>query len=200
MKTTNLCRVVALGAALSGVGSIATAQDQTMSEIRILPYPSVNCPKDFASLDGQLMAINSNQALYSLLGTTFGGDGRTTFGLPEARGRVTVDNGTPTTFPGGTYTEGSKFGQETVSDVAQHTHIFVQGSASDGNAGEPGGAVLANVPVAKVYKTPPVTQSGVMATGTIGPEPSAPASVPNMQPSSVLNLCIAMTGIYPSRN
>lgn len=191
-----------LGAALSvaafaAIPAQASAQDQVMSSIRILPYTR-GCPLDYTPLNGQMMAVVDNQALFSLLGCTYGGDCRTTFAPPDARGRVLVGNGS---LPGGdTYNLGQSFGAETVSQVPQHTHAAVLGSAQDGNSTDPDNNVVATVTVAKVYKSESATSVGAMAAGTIGMPAGSVPSVPNTQPSTVLNFCLVTDGIYPQRN
>lgn len=158
-------------------------------------------PKTFAHCDGRLMSIAQNQALYSLLGTQFGGDGITTFGLPDMRGRAPVAYGTsvdqawqPTPM-----TMGQQGGTETVTlNLAQlpsHTHLL-QGSSTSGQVKNPTNAVIGSTTNA-LYgdaSSNVVTLDTRTCGAAGGNQPH-----PNMQPYSVVNFCIALTGIFPSR-
>jgi microcystin-dependent protein len=160
-------------------------------------------PRGFALCQGQLLAIAQNTALFSLLGTTYGGDGKVTFGLPDLRGRAPVGAGqgaglTPVSL-------GQVAGKAAVtvlqSQLPMHTHfINANGSASDGSTPSPG-AVLApfgdSVTPLTAYATAAAnttmsSQSLQMAGG------SQPVSV--MNPFLGINFIIAVQGIYPSRN
>ncbi len=161
-----------------------------LSEIRIFAFNYA--PRAWAFCNGQLLPINQNQALFSLLGTTYGGNGQTTFALPDLRSCVPIHSGSG-------FTLGQKGGQPahtlTMSEMPQHIHMM-QASSTDGNAPVPGGDVLArNVsniygPVQNLVATNPlnVTNFG----GSQAHE--------NRQPFLVLNFCIALQGIFPSPN
>jgi len=161
-----------------------------LSEIRIMAFNFP--PKGWAQCNGQLLPINQNQALFSLLGTTFGGDGRTTFALPDLRGRV------PIHFGGG-FSLGQAGGQEfhtlTMTEMPTHTH-FAQGTSLVGNQAVAGGNVLANT-AALIYDAPNALTT--LQPGTIsnigGSQPHE-----NRQPYQVVNFCIALIGVFPSRN
>ncbi len=156
-------------------------------------------PKGYASCEGQLLAIASNQALFSLLGTTFGGDGRTTFALPDLRGRVPVGQGQG---PGLSSRQlGEVSGVENVTllttNLPAHTHQLSAVSEA-GDTAAPSGTFLANTgALDREYKstgTPvPMNTAAIGATG--GNQPHN-----NMQPYLVLNFYIAIVGIFPSRN
>ncbi len=148
-------------------------------------------PRGWAFCDGQILPINQNQSLFSLLGTTFGGDGRTSFALPDLRGRTPVHIGTGVTW-------GQKAGEEThslqASEIPQHTHT-AQASSTSGDAPIPTGFVLASSgntygPAANLQSTHPET---VTNTGSGNGHQ-------NMQPYLAVQFCIAITGLFPSRN
>jgi microcystin-dependent protein len=153
-------------------------------------------PRGWALCNGQLLPINQNQALFSLLGTTYGGDGRTTFALPDLQGRVPVHAG------GGSVQLGEKSGSETVtlagSQVPAHAHAIL-GSANQANSTNPAGRVLAQKPRggANVF--------GGAANTTLAPETlatSAGVAQPhdNVQPFCAVNFVIALIGIFPTRD
>lgn len=160
-----------------------------LSEVRIFSFGFP--PKGWALCNGQLLPIAQNQALFSLLGTTFGGDGRTTFGLPNLRGRA------PLHFGAG-YTLGEAAGSEAVTltpqQMPQHFH-FVQGSPTNANALAPAGGVLGGANA--TYRSPDnllaIHSATISQYG--GSQPHA-----NMQPYLVLSFCIALIGIFPSQN
>jgi microcystin-dependent protein len=165
-----------------------------LSEIRIMSF--VFAPKGWALCNGQLLPINQNQALFSLLGTTFGGDGRTNFALPDLRGRTPIHVGSG-------HTLGEKDGHpaHTLSIAELPTHVHVAQASSIGAAtADPTNALFAQPPAAMgtVYST---TASQLTALN--------PASVTNvggsqahlnMQPFLTLSFCIALQGIFPSPN
>jgi microcystin-dependent protein len=156
-------------------------------------------PRGFASCEGQLLSIAQNTALFSLLGTTFGGDGRITFALPDLRGRVPMGRGSG---PGlSLRTLGETGGMETVtlisSQMPAHTHSL-QAVSDAGDASAPAGNYLAHTgALDKEYKSGgPVVAMNSSAIGTSGS--SQPHN--NMPPFLVLNFYIALEGIYPARN
>ena len=161
-----------------------------LSEIRIMSFSFA--PKGWAMCNGQLLPINQNQALFSLLGTTYGGDGRVNFALPDLRGRVPMHEGN-------THTLGERGGSQehtlTMGQLPEHTHA-VRVSTAAGTTTGAAGSVLAKAP-ANTYASP--SQLVAMA-------PSASASVGgsqahlNMQPFLALTFCIALQGIFPSPN
>lgn len=168
---------------------------QYMGEVRLFPYNFA--PKTWAYCAGQLLAIAQNSALFSLLGTTYGGNGVTTFALPDLRGRAI--NGV-----GGGYIEGQMAGQENVSLIQSqlpfHNHNWVATSDAANSApptdnhlgsGRAGGAPVA------LYDQ--LTQPVTLAPTTLGLSGGSQPH-PNMQPYLVMAYCIAMQGIFPSRN
>lgn len=161
-----------------------------LSEIRIMSF--VFAPKGWALCNGQLLPINQNQALFSLLGTTFGGDGRVNFALPDLRSRVPIHVGSG-------HTLGERGGEPahtlSVAELPQHTHVFNANSGT-GTATNPNGAVLSKAP-ANLYGPP---------TGLVAMNAAASVNVGgsqahlNMQPFLTLSFCIALQGIFPSPN
>lgn len=157
-------------------------------------------PRGWAFCDGQMMSISQNTALFSLLGTVYGGDGRTTFGLPDLRGRVSLHQGTG---PGlSHYNIGQRGGVESVTltqaQMPAHNHA-VQCVSSNGNVASPVGALPAAEVAAGADIWSNAAANGQMAATMIA---SAGGSQPhsNIQPYLVLNWCIALQGLYPSRN
>jgi microcystin-dependent protein len=160
-----------------------------MSEIRM--FSSNFAPKGWALCDGQLLPINQNQALFSLLGTTYGGNGQTNFALPDLRGRVPMHMGAG-------FTLGEVSGTETVtlqmSEMPAHTHL-VAASGADATLNSPAGNVFAVSP-GNVYENSGGTP--LMAptiTNTGGSQPHE-----NRQPLLAITFCIALQGIFPSQN
>ena len=166
--------------------------DQYVGEIRLVPYTFA--PSGWALCAGQLLPINQNQALFSLLGTNFGGDGRTTFALPDLRGRVPLGAGQAA---GGTsYAVGSSGGQEsvklTVSSLPAHAHP-IRANSGASTTTHPVGAV----PAAGGAYAP--TQNAAMNSATAGKTGGGQAHE-NRQPYLALNYIIALVGIFPSQN
>ena len=158
-----------------------------LSEIRLMSF--VFAPKGWALCNGQLLPINQNQALFSLLGTTFGGDGRVNFALPDLRGRTPIHVGSG-------HTLGEKGGEQahtlSISELPTHTHVL-QGSSTNAGTNSPNGNVFANSTA--VYHA---------ATNLISLQPSSVTNIGgsqahlNMQPFLTLSYCIALQGIFPS--
>lgn len=163
-----------------------------LAEIRMMGFNFP--PRGWAFCDGQILPINQNQSLYSLLGTTYGGDGRTSFALPDLRGRVPIHVGSDA---GSTFTEGQKSGEEmhtlAANEMPQHRH-GVDASANDGNNPIPADNTLAgfnngfNGGGSLVTLSTEVTHAGGSQAHN------------NMQPTMTVNYCIALQGLFPSRN
>jgi microcystin-dependent protein len=168
-----------------------------LGEIRLFPYTFA--PRNWAFCAGQIMAISQNQALFALLGTNYGGNGVTTFGLPDLRGRVAMSSG-QSAASGTLYNVGQVAGSETVTLIStqmpMHNHTIAV-ATEDADQKNPTGQVLA-APGAPAYAAPSNINANLapQAVGMAGG--SQPH--PNMQPYQVLNYCIAMVGIFPSRN
>jgi microcystin-dependent protein len=149
-------------------------------------------PRGWATCDGQILPINTNQSLYSLLGTTYGGDGRTSFGLPDLRGRVAfgVGNGANLGVKGGEETHSL-----TTAEIPAHDHKVYGTNAGNGGV-DPSGQLLAN-PGTLTYNTPDNLTN--MRAGTLGNTGQGQGHE-NMSPFLTLNFCIALQGLFPSRN
>lgn len=171
---------------------------------QIQPMAFNFAPKGWAECDGQLLPINQYNALFALLGTIYGGNGQTTFALPDLRSRVPVNFGVSQT--GERFTLGEVGGTETVTlSVAQlpiHNHQFM-GSSADGTSLFPlddaalAKATIPNKTANDFYgpQSPPQSLNPASITSTGSTE-----AHDNMQPYLTLNWCIALSGIFPSRN
>jgi microcystin-dependent protein len=161
-----------------------------LSEIRIFSFNFP--PKSWALCNGQLLPINQNQALFALLGTTYGGNGQTTFALPDLRGRVPMHTG-------GGLVLGQRAGEEahtlSLAEMPAHTH---QAKAS-------GNGPTVTAPTGNFWSS----NTGFTAYGTAGDTAMAPAAIgntggsqahENRSPYLTLNYCIALQGIFPSQN
>lgn len=161
-----------------------------LAEIRMVGFNFA--PRGWAFCDGQILPINQNQSLYSLLGTTYGGDGRTSFALPDLRGRVPI-------HVNAEHREGQKSGEEThtlqTNEMPQHNHAAMA-STSETGATTVTGNVLANGGDA-LYHDPPGTTTLISATIT---NVGGGQAHDNMMPWLALNFCIALQGLFPSRN
>lgn len=160
-----------------------------LAEIRIMSFEFA--PKGWALCNGQLLPINQNQALFSLLGTTYGGDGRVNFALPDLRARVPVHEGSG-------HTLGERGGEQahtlSISELPTHTHL-VQASSAPGTAVNPAGAVLASA--SNVYRQ--ADNLTALNAASVTNAGGSQAHL-NMQPFLALNFCIALQGIFPSPN
>ncbi len=159
-----------------------------LSEIRIMSF--VFAPKGWALCNGQLLPINQNQALFSLLGTTFGGDGRVNFALPDLRGRTPIHVGSG-------HTLGERGGEQahtiSIAELPQHTHVARATSAIQ-NSLLPTNNFFAATTPSEVYSG---TFDGAMLPQSIGNTGGSQAHL-NMQPFLTLNFSIALQGIFPS--
>ncbi len=170
-----------------------------LAEVRLVGFNFA--PRGWAFCDGQILPINQNQSLYSLLGTTYGGDGRTSFALPDMRGRTPIHTGSDGFGP--FHSLGQKSGEEThtlsAAEMPQHDHSLratgnQAGTGADGVVAT--GRVWAQSPIS-IYHDPalPVNMNSNAVSnvgGTQGHE--------NMQPYLAVNFCIALQGLFPSRN
>ncbi len=174
-----------------------------LSQIEAFPYNFA--PQGWAFCAGQLLPINQNSALFALLGTTFGGDGQTTFALPDLRGRIAVGYGQgPGLSP---YVLGQFGGEEThtltVTETSAHNHLInADNNGTTGGSNTPGAAVTlgsgyvseTGSPPANIYSSaaPTIAMSSLGATGGQPHE--------NRMPYLALNYCIALQGVFPSQN
>ena len=160
-----------------------------LSEIRVFSFNFA--PKGWAQCNGQFLPINQNQALFSLLGTTYGGNGQTTFALPNLQGSAPI-------HMGGGHTLGERGGEQnhtlSVAEMPTHTHPLV---ASSANASQAAPANTIQAAANNAY-TPPSALTAI-TPGTVTTVGGSQAHL-NMQPFLTLNFSIALQGIFPSQN
>ena len=158
-----------------------------LGELRLMSFNFA--PSGWAQCNGQFLPINQNQPLFSLLGTMYGGKGQTTFQLPDLRGRVGLHRS-------GQYTQGSAFGEEahtlSQAETPAHNHL-IQASSQEGNQAAP--SILASA--GNFYR--PFSDPTTLQPETLSNVGGSQAHN-NMPPYLVLNWCIALIGIFPSRN
>ena len=163
-----------------------------LSEIRIMSFGFA--PKGWAQCNGQLMPINQNQALFSLLGTTFGGDGRVNFALPDLRGKVPIHVGSG-------HTLGEKGGEQahtlSIAELPEHVHVFNASTNVAGAGVGPGNNFLAQSSGIFLYGA--ASNLVAMAPNAVSNTGGSQAHL-NMQPFLTLTFCIALQGIFPSPN
>jgi microcystin-dependent protein len=177
--------------------------DYFLGEIRLFAFGQA--PNDWIVCNGQSLPIQSNVALYSLLGTTYGGDGKTTFNVPDLRGRVPVQISQ-------TIKQGFAGGTETVTlTTAQHSHP-VKAYSTAGNSGALASAFPAQNTVPSATPAPPAASNLYGAASANNLVSISPASVSNSgsvanptahenrQPTIAMNYCIATVGLFPPRN
>jgi microcystin-dependent protein len=170
-----------------------------MGQIGMMAFPFA--PKNYAFCNGQLMSVSQNQALFALLGTQYGGDGNVTFALPNLQGvsPVSAMGSVDASWQPPIYAQGTIAGLENVTllpdNVASHTHMLLAGSLPATDTDPVDGEVL-GVSSKPIYAPP--KNLVPLAGGPLGSGASAPH--PNMQPFLVINMCIALSGVFPSRN
>ena len=209
----NYC--IALQGIYPSAGSPAMSDEPFITEVVLFSFNFA--PRGWAQCNGQLLPINQNQAMFALIGTTYGGDGRTTFALPDLRGRSALGAGTGPMLS--TYDLGQKGGAEAVTltagQMAQHTHLLTPGSMTAalrcrGGSGNQQAAV-GNVAAADASNTV-ATYSNAPPDAAMNPAAIALAGTPaalvtggsqpheNRQPYLPLTFCIALQGIFPSQS
>jgi microcystin-dependent protein len=169
-----------------------------VAEVRAFPFNFA--PTGWAFCNGQILPISQNTALFSLLGTFYGGDGKTNFGLPNLQGKLANCQGQ--LAGGGIYDIGQQAGSPTVtlltSEMTSHNHSLNALEIPQASSASPSGATLGSKPgVTTIYSTAtsPIAQFSPAAIGLIG------SGLPhnNMMPYLTLNFCIALQGVYPPR-
>jgi microcystin-dependent protein len=162
-----------------------------LSEIRMMSFNFA--PKGWALCNGQFLPINQNQALFSLLGTTYGGNGQTTFALPDLRGRTPIHTGSGNIL-------GQAGGQTshtlTQSEMPQHVHAL-NGTSNAATTDTPAGTVELAQAAIDVFRQP--TSLVAMEAGAVSSTGGSQAHE-NMMPYLTLSFCIALQGIFPSQN
>jgi microcystin-dependent protein len=174
---------------------------------QIQPYGFGFAPRNWALCNGQILSIAQNTALFSLLGTMYGGNGTVTFALPNLQSRLPVHKGTLAGGP--TFNQGEQAGEETITlnlgQMPAHNHAFVGTSAQADFITPTDGAVLATTSrgggvvgdpyYASAANPVPLNPASLAPYGT---NPAQPHT--NLQPYLTINWCIAMNGVFPSRN
>jgi len=202
MKTGKIGRVVSAAAVLWTMTSVtpASAQDAYMGQVETFAFNF--CPSGWLPADGRLVALNQYQALYSLLGTTYGGNGTTSFALPDLRGRVAIGPGQGPGQP--TYRWGQTGGTAqstlTLNNLPAHSHTAIlRAHNAPGTSDNPANGLMADFPDGQsIYAPGPSDVSmspEAVQIGTTGS--SQPVSV--MQPYIAMTACIATQGLYPPR-
>jgi microcystin-dependent protein len=179
---------------VAGTGQIRedrrSVSEPFLGEIKVISWNFP--PKGWSFCNGQLLPINQNQALFSILGTTYGGDGRQTFALPNLQGRIPV-------HVGSTFSLGESTGEENhtlnISEMPTHTHSLI-GTTNPATVNAPTGNFLANSP-GNLYTAP--GSPTPLLPGTLTNAGGSQAHI-NQQPYLVLNFIIALQGIFPSQN
>lgn len=164
-----------------------------LSETRIMSFSFA--PKGWAMCNGQLLPINQNQALFALLGTTFGGDGRVNFALPDLRGRTPI-------HVGNGHTLGERAGEQahtlSIQELPQHTHVLKSTNQAVTTNIPASGNALGNTAPNQAYNNSNKNLTA-MNPGSITNAGGSQAHL-NMQPFLTLNFCIALQGVFPSPN
>jgi microcystin-dependent protein len=161
-----------------------------LSEIRIMTFDFA--PKGWALCNGQLLPINQNQALFALLGTTFGGNGQTNFALPDLRGRVPIHVGSGHTLGG---RGGEQAHTVSIAELPTHTHVL-NATSNDGSVGTATGNVFARAQSNAYGNAASLVAMSPEVVSTAG---GSQAHL-NMQPFLTLSFCIALQGVFPSPN
>ncbi len=160
-----------------------------LGEIKIFSFSFA--PKGWAMCNGQLLPISQNQALFAILGTTYGGDGQTNFALPNLQGRVPVHVGNGVVL-------GERGGEQAhtlnISELPAHTHAPV-GSSSSASSASPAGDLWASLTSGSYSSNPNTAMNPASILSAGGSQPHD-----NMSPYLALNFCIALQGIFPSQN
>jgi microcystin-dependent protein len=171
--------------------------NQYVGEVRLVGFSFA--PANWQQCQGQILSISSNNALFNLIGTTYGGDGQSTFALPNLQGRIPIHQGTGAS--GTTYVMGQIGGSESVtitsSTYPTHNHALLASGAQAGVV-SPGNNVLGQLSSAYSNETP--SSAAVMNNAVLGKSPGGSLPHDNLQPYLVLNWVIALFGIYPTPN
>lgn len=201
-----LVKTISVAAVASGISLVSTAPVQAQVDTpfigQVSAFAGSYCPRNWMGADGTLIAISQNSALFSLYGTTYGGDGVTTFALPDLRGRRPISDGNG---PGiGTYSLGERSGSTqftlTLANLPSHNHIgTMRASNLPGDTANPNDNSLATTGSERIYHTgaPAVNMDiGTVALNNSGGN----QPVGKMSPYLAIRWCVSMFGIFPSRN
>ncbi len=174
-------------------GGADDGDEDYIGDIRAFPYAVV--PREWAPCDGKILQIQSNQSLYSLIGTTFGGDGKTTFALPDMRGFLACGAGTLDTH---THKHGQRFGSETVAidpdQMPPHSHDLVTVDAAASEAAGAGNLLSSQAPIYTQAKYKDLMHQDVIEENLGGADHS------NIMPYTTANYCIKVDGLFPSHS
>lgn len=199
LKNSRQSIAIAAIAALTGLQSmpVAAQSDPFIGQIMCAGFNFA--PRGWARLDGQLLPINQNQALFSLLGTNYGGNGQTTFALPDLRGRTLIHDGQGSGLSARQLGErgGSEAAPLTAANLPPHSHqVAPLGSNNDATSVSPSGKVAASKARTTLYADPVSTVSmAPTTTSSVG----GGVPVDKMPPFLAINCFIALEGIFPSR-
>ena len=202
MKLKTLTVSAAIAATGLLVSGTANAEEPYIGELKVLPYTF--CPRGWAAAEGQLLPINQYQSLFSLYGTNFGGDGRTTFGLPDLRGRIPLGQGNgpgltsrPLATKGGAQTI-----TQTAAQVGSHTHVggLQTGHDATANQTSPKGNSFGNTSLNIYTDQAPNKDFMHVNTVTVQNNNSGAQAMNITQPYLVLRTCVSLQGLFPSRN
>ncbi len=207
LLSISLTALVLIGISFISTTTTTTPPEQHSAEPfigEIAMFGGNFAPRSWALCNGQLLPISQNEALFSLLGTTYGGDGRTTFGLPDLRGRVPIHAGQG---PGlSNYQLGQRGGAETVTltsaEMPSHNHtsaLEMRVGSSAPDTADPNGNIITSCKIYSSVKNPSVKLGDGMFTNTIGNTGGNQAHE-NRPPFQTINYIIALQGTYPSRN
>lgn len=170
-----------------------------LGEIR--PWALNFAPRGWAMCQGQILPISQFTALFSLLGTTYGGNGTSTFALPDLRSRVPMKFGS---FAGNTYAIGEEAGEETITlqpvQMPVHTHVLVGDSGTGGKSKAAAGAAIGKTAQGGSFYAPGANANQPINVGTVSLYQGGNQAHTNLQPLLAINWCIAMQGIFPARN
>lgn len=200
LRKSYLLATAAAIAGTLGAASAANAQDNYIGEILKVPYNF--CPAGTDEADGQLVSIAQNSALYAVYGTTFGGDGVTTFALPDMRSRMSIHTGTgnglsprPLGQIGGTESN-----TQTIATMPRHEHVaLVRTTSAAANTTTPVGNKLGTTPAAKYANSAPNAQlmnrESILINSAGSGQPYS-----HLPPTLTIRYCVQLFGIFPSQN
>lgn len=199
LQRTALAMAALAGATFTGA-TPAASQDVMMGTVEQFGFNF--CPRGWMATQGQLLPISQYNALFSLLGTTYGGDGRTTFALPDTQGRMMIGTGTGSGLP--TYSWGQRGGSHavtlTVANMPVHNHpATLRAEDAAGTSDNPTNHLMADFPDGQgIYADGPANVNMAADAIQIG-NAGGSQSFDNMPPYLAMTTCIAVQGIYPSR-
>lgn len=200
LRKSHLLATAAVVAVTLGAASAANAQDNYVGEILKFPYNF--CPITTDEADGQLLSIAQYSTLYALYGTTFGGDGVTTFALPDMRSRMSIHTGTGTGLSARPLGQvgGTESNTQTILTMPRHEHVaLIRTTSAAANATSPVGAKLGTTPAAKYVNAVPNAQimnrDSVLINSNGSGQPYS-----HLPPTLTIRYCVTLEGIFPSQN